>query len=107
MSIGPTGPTRLVVTNRLNHTLGLIAAHDGNHAEAQRLLRFAHEGNPGDEFIARDLAAAIIDDPAYSGSTDAIDAIDNTLQTPSESGLGEQARQMLQDLRAGLGELRQ
>jgi tetratricopeptide (TPR) repeat protein len=107
VSIGPTGPTRLVVTNHLNHTLGLIAAHDGNHAEAQRLLRLAHEGNPGDEFIARDLAAAIINDPAYTGSPDATDVIDNTLQTPPGSGCGEQARRMLQGLRAGLGELRQ
>lgn len=85
-------PTNLVVMNKLNHVEGQIALADKDYAEAERLLRRAHDGDPADGFIAWDLAVVIASREGGSRHAEALAVIDETLLTaPQSSSSGARA----------------
>lgn len=107
ISIGPSGWTAVVVINKVNHVRGLIAIKDGDREQAESFLYLAHNGDPGNEFIARDLAVLLISNPA-DGLGRAIAVVDRTLKTAPGTYPGAQtARRMLHSVRAHLDRLDQ
>jgi tetratricopeptide (TPR) repeat protein len=107
VSIGPQGWTAVVVINKLNHMRGLIAIKDGDRERAESFLYLAHNSDPGNEFIARDLAVLLISSPT-DGLDRAIAVVDRTLKTAPGTYPGAQtARRMLQGVRAHLDTLDQ
>jgi len=107
ISIGPSGWTAVVVINKLNHMRGLIAIKDDDREQAESFLYLAHNGDPGNEFIARDLAVLLISNPA-DGLGRAIAVVDRTLTTAPGTYPGARtARRMLHGVRAHLDTLDQ
>jgi len=92
------GSTNLVILNSLNHAEGLIAVREGDHTEAERLLRLAHDGDPANGFITRMLVALLIRDEGDAAAREVLSVIERTLQTEPLSG-EEQIRSYLERMR--------
>jgi tetratricopeptide (TPR) repeat protein len=107
IAIGPSGWTAVVVLIKLNHVRGLIAIKDNDRERAESFLYLAHNGDPANEFIARDLTLLLISNPT-DGLDRATAVVDRTLKTAPRTHPGQQAaRQMLHRVRAHIDTLDQ
>jgi Flp pilus assembly protein TadD len=81
----------------LRRVRGVIAVFDKDYALAERELRAAYEGEPDDEFAARDLAWALV---RMRRVDEALAVVDRTLALPiAQNAYSEQSRVILKRFR--------
>jgi Flp pilus assembly protein TadD len=89
--------TDFPTANTLRRVRGVIAVLDKDYVLAETELRAAYEGDPADEFAARDLAWALV---RMGRLDEALAVVDRTLTMPSaENAYTEESRALLKRFR--------